>query len=93
MSVLKFFKTFVFLRTLSEYLTIYGHGTVYKISFQRSYVKTDTLLYFFEYSADVLKNKSKVLDIFNTYGQKFLIKSELNAVVVLSINLIQKHLL
>ena len=55
MSVLKIPKTFVFfLRTSSEYLTKYGQGSV---------VKTDPCLYFFEYSPDVLKKKTKVLDI------------------------------
>ena len=36
------------------------------IRFQGSFVKTDPCLYFFEYSPDVLKKKTKVLDIFNT---------------------------
>ena len=45
------------LRTSSEYLTRYGQGSV---------LKTDLCLYFFEYSSDVLKKKTKVFDIFNT---------------------------
>ena len=67
LSVLKISKIFVFfLRTSSEYLTRYGQGSVFKIRFQGSVVKTDPCLYFFEYSPDVLKKKTKVLDIFNT---------------------------
>ena len=51
LSVLKVSKTFVFfLRTPGEYLTRYGQGSV---------VKTDPCLYFFEYSPDVLKKKTK----------------------------------
>ena len=46
--------------------TRYGQGSVFKIRFQGSVVKTDPCLYFFEYSPDVLKKKTKVLDIFNT---------------------------
>ena len=54
----KISKTFVFfLRTSSEYLTRYGQGSV---------VKMDPCLCIFEYSPDVLKKKSKVLDISNT---------------------------
>ena len=52
----------MFLRTSSEYSSEYlryGQGSVFKISFQGSVVKTDPCLYFFEYSPDVL-------DIFNT---------------------------
>ena len=37
-----------------------------KDPFSRSVVKTDPCLYFFEYSPDVLKKKTKVLEIFNT---------------------------
>jgi hypothetical protein len=36
-------------------------------------VKTDPCQYVFEYSLDVLKKKSRVLDIFNT-DKKYLIK-------------------
>ena len=49
-----------------EYLTRNGQGSVFKIGFQGSVEKTDPCLYFFEYSPDVLKKKTKVLDIFNT---------------------------
>ena len=74
MSVLKISKTFVFfLRTSSEYLTRYGQGSVFKIRFQGSVEITDPCLYFFEYSPDVLKKKTKVLDIFNT-NKKCLMK-------------------
>jgi hypothetical protein len=41
--------------------------------FLRSVVKTDPCLYFFEYSPEVLKKKTKVLDIFNT-NKKCLMK-------------------
>ena len=58
MSVFEISKTFVFfLRTSNEYLTRYGQGSV---------EITDPCLYFFEYSPDVLKKKTKVLDISNT---------------------------
>ena len=62
-----FCKTFFvrILRTSSEYLTIYGQGSVFKICFQVSVVKTDPCLYLFECSPDVLNKKTKVLDIFN----------------------------
>ena len=60
-----------FLRTSSEYLTRYGKGSVFKISFQGSVVKSDPCLYFFEYSPDILKKKTKVLDIFNTKKKMF----------------------
>ena len=72
LSVLKISKTFVFfLRTSSEYLTRYGQGPVFKIRFEGSVVKTDPCLYFFEYSHDVLKKKTKVLDIFNREKKDF----------------------
>ena len=44
-----------------EYLTRYGQGSFFKIRFQGSVEKTDSCQYFF----DVLKKKTKVLDIFN----------------------------
>ena len=63
----KISKTFVFFFwTSSEYLTRYGHVSVFKIHFQGSVVKIDPCLYFFEYSPNVLKKKIKVLDAFNT---------------------------
>ena len=61
-----------FLRTLSEYLTRYGQGSVFKIRFQGSVLKTDLCLYFFKYSPDVLKKKTKVLDILNTNKKCFM---------------------
>ena len=67
LSVLKISKTVVFfLRTSSEYLTRYGQGSVLKIRFQGSVVKTDPCINFFEYWPDVL-------GIFNT-DKKYLIK-------------------
>ena len=42
---------------------------IFKIRFQLSNVKTDPSLYFFEYSHEVLKKKTKFLEIFNT-GKK-----------------------
>ena len=73
LSVLKLSKMFVFfLRTLSEYLTRYGQGSVFKIRFQGSVLKTDLCLYFFKYSPDVLKKKTKVLDILNTNKKCFM---------------------
>ena len=73
MSVLKTSKTFVFfLRTSSEYLTRFGQGSVFKIHFQGSVKIADPCLYFFEYSPDALKKKTKVLDIFNTDKKCFL---------------------
>ena len=67
MAGLEISKTFVFfLRTTSEYLTKYGQGSVSNIRFQGSVVKTDPGLYVYEYSSDVLKKKTKFLDIFDT---------------------------
>ena len=37
-----------------------GQGSVFKIRFQGSVVKTDPCLYFFEYSSDVIEKKTKV---------------------------------
>ena len=54
------------LRTSSEYLTRNGQGSVFKIR------KTDPCLYFFEYSPDVLKKKTKVFDVFNTDKKCFM---------------------
>ena len=42
-----------------------GQGSVFKICFQGSGLKTDPCLYHFEYSPDVLKEESNVLNIFN----------------------------
>ena len=62
LSVLKISKTFVFfLKTSSEYLTRYEQGFVFKIRF-----KNGSCLYFFVYSTDVFKKKTKILDIFYT---------------------------
>ena len=57
---------------LNEYLTKYGQGSVFKIRFQGSIVKTDPCLCFFEYSPEFLKRKIKVLDIFNTDKKCFM---------------------
>ena len=43
-----------------------------KDTFLRSVEITDPCLYFFEYSPDVLKKKTKVLDIFNTDKKCFM---------------------
>jgi hypothetical protein len=43
-----------------------------KDPFLRSVLKSDPCLYFFEYSPDVLKKKTKVLDIFNTDKKSFM---------------------
>ena len=40
--------------------------------FHGSFMKTDPCLYFFEYSPDVLKKKTKLLDIFNTDKKCFI---------------------
>ena len=64
-----FYKTF-FVRNKN----IYVQGSVFKIRFLGSVVKTDPCLYFFEYSPDVLKKKTKVLDIFNTDKKCFFFK-------------------
>ena len=44
-----------------------------KDPFIRSVLKTDPCLYFFEYTPEVLKKKTKVLDIFNTDKKCFMI--------------------
>ena len=73
LSILKISKEIVFLlRTSSEYLTRYGQGSAFKIRFQGSVEITDPFLYFFKYSPDVLKKKTKVLDIFNTNKKCFI---------------------
>ena len=43
-----------------------GQGSVLKIRFQSSLVKTDPCPYLLKYSPDVLKKKTRVLDIFHT---------------------------
>ena len=43
-----------------------------KDPFLRSVLKTDLCLYFFKYSPDVLKKKTKVLDILNTNKKCFM---------------------
>ena len=58
--------------TSNEYLTRYGQGSVFKIRFQGSAEIADPCLYFIEYSPDVLKNKTKVLDIFNADKKCFI---------------------
>ena len=70
---LKISKKFVFfLRTSLEYITRYGQGSIFEISFQGSVEIMDPCLYFFEYSPDILKKKTKVLDIFNTNKKCFM---------------------
>ena len=65
MSVLRISKTFFFfLRTSIS--NRYRQGSVVKICFQGSVVKTDPCSYLFEYSPDVLKKKARFLDLFNT---------------------------
>ena len=79
LSTFKISKTFVFfLRTSSEYLTRHGQGSVFKIRFQGSVKKPDPCLYFFEYSPDVLKKKTKVLDILNTDKKCFMKSTDLH---------------
>ena len=55
----------------NEYITRYGQGSVFKICFQGS-VEINPCLYFFEYSPEVLKKKTKVLNKFNTDKQCFI---------------------
>ena len=55
-----------FLRTSSECLIRYGQGSVFKIRFQGSDVKKGPCPYLFEYSPDVLKKKTRGLNILNT---------------------------
>ena len=47
-------------------------GSVFKIRFQGSVVKTDHCPYLIMYSPDVLRKKTKVLDIFNTDKKYFI---------------------
>ena len=64
--VLEISKTFVFFLWASgEYWTRLGQGSVFKIRFQGSVVKTDPCPYLVKYSPDVLKNNTKDFDIFN----------------------------
>ena len=74
LKMLKISKPFVFLlRTSSEYLIRYRQGSVFKIRFQGSDVKKGPCPYLFEHSPDVLKKKTRVLNIFNT-GKKCFMK-------------------
>ena len=67
LSVLKVSKTFVFfLITSGEYLTRYGQGSVFTTGPWKRILKTYPCPNLFKYSFDVLKKKTKVLDIFNT---------------------------
>ena len=54
-----------------------GQGPVFKIHFQGSVKKPDPCLYFFEYSPDVLKKKTKVLDILNMDKKCFMKSTDL----------------
>ena len=63
MAVLKLSKTLVFfLRKSGEYSKRYGQGSV----FTTDPWKKDPCPYLFQYSLDILKKKTKVLDIFQT---------------------------
>ena len=73
LSVLKISKTHVFfLRTSDECLKRYKQGSVFTTDPWKRILKTDPCPYFFEYSPDVLKKKTKVLDIFNTDKKWFM---------------------
>ena len=70
--MLKISETFVcFRRKPREYLTRFGQGSVFKIRFKGSVVKTDQFPQLVKYSTDVLK-KTKVLDILNTDKKCFI---------------------
>ena len=62
----------------NKYLTRYLQGSDFKIRFQGSAVKTDPCLYLFRHSPDVLKKKTRVLDIFNT-DKKCLINTNIES--------------
>ena len=49
-----------------EYLTRFGQGSVLKIRFQGSVVKTDSCPYLVKDSPDVIKKKTNVADIYIT---------------------------
>ena len=66
LSILKISKTFdSFLRMTTEYIYRFIQGSLFKILFQGSVVKTDPCWYLLESSPDVLKKKTRVLDMFN----------------------------
>ena len=48
-----------------EYLMKFGQGSVFKIRFQGSVVEMNPFSYLIKYQPDVLKKKTKVLDILN----------------------------
>ena len=72
LSVLKISKTFVFFfRTSNEYSKKYRQGSVFTTDPWKRILKTDPCPYLVKYSLDVLKKKTKVLDIFNTDNKCF----------------------
>ena len=78
MSVSKISKTFVFfLRSSGEYAKKYRQGSVISTDPWKRILKTDPCPYLVKYSLDVLKKKTKFLDIFNTYVQKMFNKKNI----------------
>ena len=74
LSVLKISKTFVyFFRTSGEYSKKYRQGSGFSTDPWKRILKTDPCLYLVKYSLDVLKKKTKVLDILNV-DKKCLLK-------------------
>ena len=79
LSVLKISKTFVFfIRTSNEYLKRYGQGSAFTMDPWKRIFKTHPCPYLHIYSHDVLKKKTKFLDIFNTDKNNF-IKNNIEA--------------
>ena len=79
LSVLKISKTLVFfLRASGEYLKRYGQGSAFTTDPWKRIFKTDHCPYLHIYSHDVLKKKTKFLDIFNTDKNNF-IKNNIEA--------------
>ena len=67
LSVLRIYKTFVFfIRMSGEYSKKYWQGSIFSTDPCKRILKTDPCPYLVKYSIDVLKKKTKVLDIFNT---------------------------
>ena len=61
-------KTFVFfLRTSGEYSKKYRQGSVISTDPLERILKTDPCPYLVKYSLDVLKKKTKILDIFRYF--------------------------
>ena len=75
LSVLKISKTLVFfLRTSGEYSKKYGQGSVFTTDPLKRILKTDPCPYLVKCSLDILKKKTKVLDIFDTAKKCFIKK-------------------